>query len=69
LKEEPKLCDFKEVKLVIPRYKLIKLYFKQNFLQHDEAVFLKAMLWKAEAAENKILHIKSIVEKALLKAP
>ena len=67
MRKEPILCEFKEVRLNVPRYKLLKLYFKRSFLQHDELIFLKALHWKAEAAENKILHIKSIIEKALLK--
>ena len=65
--KEPKLADFKEVKLNIPRYKLIRLLFKKSHLHYDELIFLKVLHWKVEAAENKILHIKSIIEKALLK--
>jgi len=67
MRKEPILCDFKEVKLSVPRVKLIKLLWKKSFLQYDEIIFLKTQLWKAEAAENKILHIKSIIERTLLK--
>ena len=64
---EPILCDFKEVKLSVPKYKLIKLLFKKSHLARDEVIFLKGQLRKAETAENKILHIKSIIIKTLLK--
>ena len=68
-KPEPVLCDFNKVELSVPRYKLIKLLFKKHYLAPDETVFLKGLLWKSEAAENKLAHVQSIIRKALLKAP
>lgn len=65
---EPRLCDFSKIELTVPRHKLIQLLFKRNFLQADETIFLKSMLWKSEAALNKLLHVKSICEKSLLKS-
>ena len=65
--KEPELAKFKEIKVSVPRLKLIKLLFKKSHLQYDELIFLKALHWRVEAAENKILHIKSIIEKTLLK--
>lgn len=64
---EPKLCDFSEVKLSVPRSKLLRLLLKKSYLSHEEYIFLKALLWKTEAANNKILHVESIIRKALLK--
>jgi len=64
----PELCDFNRIELPVPRLNLIKLVFKRTFLSHDETIFLKALLWRAESANNKILHVMSLAEKALLKS-
>jgi hypothetical protein len=61
------LCEFNEVKLNIPRLKLLKLYFKKGLLKHDEKIFLKALSWQVEHAIYKLEHIQSIAEKVLLK--
>ena len=63
----PKLCNFKEVFLAVPRLKLLKLVFKRTFLQYDEIIFLKVLEARVELAMNRLAHIKSLVEKALLK--
>ena len=68
-KNDPKLCNFSKVELSVSRLKLIKIYFKKSYLDYEETIFLKALLWRTEAAENKLLHIKSIIEKSLLKSP
>jgi hypothetical protein len=68
MRKETKICSFNKIELNIPRLKLLKLLFKRSYLDFEETVFLKGLYWKTEAAENKIAHIKSIVEKALLKA-
>lgn len=66
-KAEPELCEFNKIELSIPRLRLIKLLFKKSYLDQDETVFLQGLLWKTESAANKILHVQSIIEKALLK--
>lgn len=66
--KDPVLCDFNKVELRVPRLKLIKLLFKRTYLDWEETIFLKALHWKVEAAEAKVAHVKSIIEKALLKA-
>jgi hypothetical protein len=68
IRREPVLCDFNKVELQVPRLRLIKLLWKKHYLDHDEVIFLKALLWQAEAANHKILHVISVAEKALLKA-
>lgn len=65
---DPRLCDFNKITLIVPRYKLIKLLMKKSYLTAEETIFLRALHWKTEAANNKILHVQSLVEKALLKA-
>ncbi|MDD5355068.1 MAG: hypothetical protein PHY56_00800 [Candidatus Omnitrophica bacterium] len=65
---DPVLCDFNKVELSVPRLKLVRLLFKKSYLTQDEAIFLRGLLWKTESANNKILHVQSIVEKALLKS-
>ena len=65
---EVKLCDFNKVELSIPRLRLVKLLFKKTYLTQEETHFLRVLLWKSESAENKILHIKSIIEKTLFKS-
>jgi len=67
VKTEPRLCSFRKVEISIPSKKLIKIYFKKNFLDAEETIFLKALEWKVEAAENRLAHVKSIIVKALLK--
>lgn len=68
-RKDPRLCDFNRIELSVPRLKLIKLLFKKSYLEAEETIFLKALLWKTESAEAKILHVRSIIEKILLKAP
>ena len=65
--KDPTLCDFNKVELKVPKIKLLRLYLKRSFLDQEEVIFLKALLWQAEAANHKILHIQSIIEKSLLK--
>jgi hypothetical protein len=65
----PELCEFNKIELSIPRLKLIKLLFKKTYLSQDETIFLKGLLWKTEGANNKILHVQSIIEKVLRKSP
>ena len=67
-RQESVLCDFNKVELSIPRLRLIKLLFKKSYLDYEETIFLKALLWKTEAANYKILHVQSIIEKALRKS-
>ena len=67
-KKDPRLCDFNRVELSIPRLKLLKLYFKRSYLTIEETIFLKALLWKTELTQNKIMHVRSIVDKTLLKS-
>ncbi len=70
MKTEPNLWDFGKVELDIPyskRFKVLKLLKKDTYLSHDETAFLTALLWKTESVNYKILHIQSIIEKALRK--
>lgn len=64
---EPVLCDFNYISLKVKRSKLMTIYSSSNLLSHYEKSFLKALLWNAEAEENKLRHIKSICERALLR--
>lgn len=66
-KYEPILCDFNRIVLKVPRLKLVRLLFKKSYLSQEEQIFLKALLWQAESANNQILHVMSLAEKALLK--
>jgi hypothetical protein len=71
LKREPTLCNFDRIELRIPsnqRVKLIKLAYKPTFLKEEELVFCKVWQAKAEIVINNALHLKSIAEKALLRA-
>jgi len=67
--KEPRLCDFGKIELIIPRLRLLKLLNKKSYITQEEAIFLKAQLWKVESANAKILHVQSIIEKTLLKTP
>lgn len=68
-KKGPELCEFNCVNLSIPRLRLVKLAWGRDYLKEDDAVFLKGLLLKTEAAENKLKHVKSVVEKAMLRNP
>lgn len=68
---EARLCDFTKIELSIPytvRIRLIKLSYKQTFLDADELMFCKIWQWKADMIIKKALHLRSISEKALLRA-
>ena len=67
-KKQPELCGFSCIKVKVPRLRLVKLFWKRDFLSLDEQIFLKGLLWRAESAENQIRHIKSMVERALIKS-
>jgi hypothetical protein len=67
LKKDVRLCDFDRIAVSIPRARLLKLVWKKSFLDPEETIFLKALLWKIESANNKILHVQSLAYKALLK--
>ena len=66
-KQGPVLCDFNRISLSIPRVKLIKMAFKQTYLDFDEIIILKALLLQIELAENKLAHVRSLIDKARLK--
>jgi hypothetical protein len=69
--QEAKLCDFNKIELRIPpnvRVKLIRLAYKPTFLKEEEVVFCKTWQWKSEVIIKKALHLKSISDKALLRA-
>jgi hypothetical protein len=65
--KEPILCEFTKITLDIPRLKLLKLLDKKSYLSQDEISFLRALSWRVEAAENKLAHVQSIIEKVQLK--
>ena len=68
MKKPPRLCNFNKVELTVPRLQLLRLLKKKTFLKRDEFVFTCDLLREAEAADNKIRHVISILEKILLKA-
>ena len=70
MKTDPDLWSFGKVELDIPvskRLKVLKLLDKKTYLTQDETIFLTVLLWKTEAANYQILHVQSIIEKALRK--
>jgi len=71
MKTEATLWSFGKVELDIPhtkRLKALRLLKKFTYLTQEETAFLTALDWRAEAAEYQILHIRSIIRKALLKS-
>ena len=66
-KKEPTLCDFERVEFKTRRKRLIKIVFVKRFLDIDEIAFLKSLEWQAEDAQNKIAHVRSLIDKAMLK--
>jgi hypothetical protein len=67
-KKEPTLCEFSKVEIRIPRLKLIKLVWEKHFNQSDDTVFLMVLEARVEAAQNKLAHVRSLIDKALLKS-
>ncbi len=62
-----KICQFKTIRVNVPRKMLIKLFYCNRYLTHKETVKIGQKLTQIEKEINKLLHVRSIVEKVLLK--
>ena len=61
------LCEFNQIQMPVPRVRLVRLALKKDYLSQEEAGFIRAMLWRAEATLYKVQHVMSICERALRK--
>jgi hypothetical protein len=62
---EPTVCDFSFITLKVPKKKIRELFGNGRLLNYSEIIFLKALLWRAEAAENRARHIISVINRCL----
>lgn len=62
-----KICQFKTVKVNIPKKMLIKLFYCNRPLTIQEGIKLDQKLTQLENKINQLLHVRSVVEKVLLK--
>jgi hypothetical protein len=61
------VCGFKEVYVWIPRKVIRKCYSKTGYLSDAECRVLQSKLVKIEEAQIKLAHVRSVVERCLLK--
>ena len=63
-----KICPFSEVRVSIPRARLIKLFYEHSALDPYEAAEMRGLLSKLEKNVAILAHTISIVEKILNRA-
>ncbi len=62
-----KILPFRCIKINIPRKFLIKLYNVDRYLTFNENVKISQKLREIEKVQNKLSHLKSVVERIRLK--
>ncbi len=67
--EKEKICQFKTIRVNIPQKMLIKLFYCNRFLTHKETRKISQKLALIDKEINKLLHVRSIVERIFLKKP
>jgi len=61
------LCQFSEVRVSIPRDKIVRCYDKKYYLSDEETVFFREKRKEIEEALNRLNHAANIVDRILLK--
>jgi hypothetical protein len=61
------LCPFVEIRLSVPRKFILKVFHKQTYLTNEETAKTREKLEEIEKILNQANHIKSLIEKGLLK--
>lgn len=64
-----KICQFTTIRVNVPKKMLIKLFYCNRYLTHKETVKVGQKLAQVNEKINQMLHVRSIVEKVLLKKP
>ena len=64
----PDICEFSEIRLSVPRKKIIALFRSHMHLSQRDTLKMRAFSCLLERELNKCLHLKSITERILLKA-
>lgn len=62
------ICQFNIIKVNVPQKFLIRCFYKQGYLTTKEITRISQKLTQINQVENQLLHLKSIVEKCLLKS-
>ena len=62
-----KICQFKEVRIAIPQRLIIKCFYKREYLTSEESLKMRGKLGQVKDGLNKLQHIKSLIDIALLK--
>ena len=63
-----RILIFSEVRVFLPRIKIIKLSDKVGYIPDENVPALRAKLVEIEAAINKLNHAKSVLERILLRS-
>jgi len=63
------ICQFKIIKINVPQKTIIRLYYAKRYLTLEERSKISQKSTQIEKEFNKLLHLRSIVEKILLKSP
>jgi len=58
---ETKLCPFSEVRISIPRERLIKLFYSHRILNYKELMEMRGLSAKLEKNIYRLQHAQSIV--------
>lgn len=63
------LCPFIEIRFSVPRKFILKVLHKKTYLTNEETAKTRVKLEEVEKILNQANHIKSLIEKGLLKEP
>ena len=67
--EKEEICQFNLIRINVPQKTIINLYYARRYLTPKERLKISQKLTQIEKEFNKLLHLRSIVEKILLKSP
>lgn len=62
-----KILPFRSIRLNVPRRSLIRLFHSEHSLTTKELVNLRTKLREIEQVENKVRHVRNLVERLLLR--
>ena len=61
-----KIAQFKEVRVSIPQKFIIRVFYQSRGLTTKEKAILRGKLGEIEQAKNRLQHIESVIDRALL---
>jgi hypothetical protein len=64
---DPILCPHRQIRITVPRAKLRKLFYHHSSLNPQQSAKLRTYLAKIDNTINQINHVRSVVDKILLR--